>query len=90
MGLRNFKIGTRLGLGFGCILAILVIVVLAATALNYRNKAQLLSGLELVGHVDPKADRGQRRLRVVSRSVRRGHRSAAAVKSLAEFLGLRT
>lgn len=48
----------------------------------------LLSGLELVGHVDPKADRGQRCLRVVSRSVRRGHRSAGAVKSLAEFLGL--
>ncbi len=49
----------------------------------------LLAGLELVGHVDPKADREQRRLRVLSRSVRRGHRSAAAVRSLAEFLGLR-
>ena len=55
MGLRNFKIGTRLGIGFGSILAILVIVVLAATALNYRNKAQLLSGLELASEKNTQA-----------------------------------
>ncbi|OBV40999.1 methyl-accepting chemotaxis protein [Janthinobacterium psychrotolerans] len=55
MGLRNFKIGTRLGLGFGSILAILVIVVMAATALNYRNKAQLLSGLELASEKNTQA-----------------------------------
>jgi uncharacterized protein YcaQ len=49
----------------------------------------VLSGLELVGHVDLRADRQARALRVVSRSVRRGHRTAGAVGSLAAFLGLR-
>lgn len=49
----------------------------------------LLSGLEIVGHVDPKADRAAGRLRVVSRSVRRGYASAPAVKELASFLGLK-
>lgn len=49
----------------------------------------ILSGHELVGHVDPKADRENKKLRVVSRSVRRGHVAASAVKSLAAFLGLR-
>jgi uncharacterized protein YcaQ len=49
----------------------------------------LLAGTELVGHVDPKADRAAKKLRVVSRRVRRGHASAPAVRALAEFLGLR-
>jgi uncharacterized protein len=49
----------------------------------------VLAGTELVGHLDPKADREARRLRVVSRSVRRGHRVAPALKQLAAFLGLR-
>jgi uncharacterized protein YcaQ len=49
----------------------------------------VLSGLELVGHVDPKADRERRKLVVVSRRVRRGHRVAGAVSSLAVWLGLR-
>lgn len=49
----------------------------------------ILSGHELVGHIDPKADREARRLRVVSRSVRRGHAAAPAVQALAAFLGLR-
>ena len=44
---------------------------------------------ELVGHVDPKADREAGRLRVVSRRVRRGCRVAPAVKELAAFLGLK-
>ncbi len=34
----------------------------------------ILAGHELVGHVDPKADREAKKLRVMSRSVRRGHR----------------
>ena len=55
MGLRNFKIGTRLGIGFGSILAILVVVVISANALNYRNKAQLLSGLELASEKNTQA-----------------------------------
>ncbi len=49
----------------------------------------VLSGSELVGHVDLKAERDRGRLRVVSRSVRRGHRTAPAVGRLARFLGLR-
>ena len=49
----------------------------------------VLAGTELVGHVDPKAERGKKRLRIVSRSVRRGHQVTAAVRALAGFLGLR-
>ena len=49
----------------------------------------LLSGTDLVGHVDPKADRQQGKLVVINRSIRRGHKASAAVKDLAGFLGLR-
>jgi hypothetical protein len=49
----------------------------------------VLAGTELVGHVEPKADREKGRLRVVSKRVRRGHHTAAALLDLAEFLGLR-
>lgn len=49
----------------------------------------VLSGDELVGHVDPKADRKGRRLTIVSRKVRRGHASKPAETALARFLGLR-
>ncbi len=49
----------------------------------------VLAGTEIIGHVDPKAEREAGRLRVVSRRVRRGHRVAPAVQALAEFLGLR-
>ena len=48
----------------------------------------VLSGTELVGHVDLKADRERRRLAVVSRGVRRGYAAAPAVRELARFLGL--
>jgi len=47
MNLRDFKIGARLGIGFGSILAILVIMVLMTNYLNYSNKSKLTSGLEL-------------------------------------------
>jgi len=50
----------------------------------------VLSGLEIVGHVDLKADRAARKLLVVSRGVRRGHRTSGAVAGLARFLGLRS
>ncbi len=50
----------------------------------------VLSGTEIVGHVDLSAQRAERRLRVVSRNVRRGHASSGAVASLARFLGLRS
>jgi len=49
----------------------------------------ILAGHELVGHVDPKADRARGKLVVVSRRVRRGHIVAPAVRELARFLGLR-
>jgi uncharacterized protein YcaQ len=51
----------------------------------------LLSGGELVGHVDPKADRAAGRLVVIGREARRGHAAAAgaATAELAGFLGLR-
>ncbi|WP_415910568.1 DNA glycosylase AlkZ-like family protein [Oleiharenicola sp. Vm1] len=49
----------------------------------------LLAGTELVGHVDPKADRAAGRLRVTGRAVKRGYASAAAVAALARWLGLK-
>ncbi len=55
MSLRDFKIGTRLGIGFGSILAILVVVVVSANALNYRNKAELLDGLALASEKNTQA-----------------------------------
>jgi uncharacterized protein YcaQ len=49
----------------------------------------VLVGTELVGHVDPKADRAARRLRVMARSVKRGHKIADTVRILARWLGLK-
>ncbi|HEY8606888.1 MAG TPA: HAMP domain-containing protein, partial [Noviherbaspirillum sp.] len=46
MNLRNFRIGVRLGLGFGIILAILALMVIAGNALTTRNKQNLIEGLE--------------------------------------------
>jgi uncharacterized protein YcaQ len=48
----------------------------------------VLAGLDLIGHVDPKADRVGRRLVVVSRSVRRGFALREPIAELATFLGL--
>lgn len=50
----------------------------------------VLSGGQLVGHVDPKADRKSGRLVVVSRQVARGHAITPAVRGLASFLGLKS
>lgn len=47
MGLRDFKIGTRLGMGFGIILLILTAMVAMVNYLNYQNKATLMYGLDL-------------------------------------------
>jgi uncharacterized protein YcaQ len=49
----------------------------------------VLAGTDLVGHVDPKAERERKKLRIVSRVVRRGHRVADAVRTLAGWLGLK-
>jgi uncharacterized protein YcaQ len=50
----------------------------------------VLAGTELVGHVNPKIDRGAQRLRLLSRSVRRGYKVAPAVRQFARFLGMRS
>ncbi len=49
----------------------------------------VLAGTAIVGHVDSKADRPARRLRVVSRRIQRGHRVAGALQDFARWLGLR-
>lgn len=49
----------------------------------------VLAGTEIVGYVDPKADREKRRLRILARSVRRGHKVTDAVRTLAGWLGLK-
>ncbi|AOS43115.1 hypothetical protein Verru16b_00156 [Lacunisphaera limnophila] len=49
----------------------------------------VLAGTALVGHVDPKADRAARRLRIVSRSAPRRHPLTATVRAFARWLGLR-
>jgi uncharacterized protein YcaQ len=49
----------------------------------------ILAGTQLVGHVDPKADRAAGRLRVEGRSLKRGFKSAEAVRTLARWLGLK-
>jgi methyl-accepting chemotaxis protein len=46
MNLRNLRIGMRLKLGFGGLLAILVVVIVVASALNSANKSALVDGLE--------------------------------------------
>ena len=45
MNLRDFTIGTRLRIGFGVILAILVAMVLLTNYLNYNNSQRLEGGL---------------------------------------------
>lgn len=49
----------------------------------------VLSGNSLVGYVDPKADRVNSKLDLVSRKVSRGHSVSPSVKELAKFLGLK-
>ena len=48
MILRELRIGTRLGTGFGVLLAILVLTVTVGNVLTASNKARLVQGLELV------------------------------------------
>lgn len=47
MKLRRLNLATRLGVGFGIILAILVALVVVGNALNLSNKKNLNNGLEL-------------------------------------------
>lgn len=50
----------------------------------------VLAGTAIVGHIEPRADRERRELVVVSRRIRRGHATAAALKELSRWLGLRS
>jgi len=61
----------------------------AATRKRGYYSLPVLSGLELVGDIEPKAERKARRLRIVSRRIKRGHSTSAAAKELSAFLGLR-
>jgi methyl-accepting chemotaxis protein len=47
MKLSNLRIGTRLSVGFGSILAILTLVVVGSSLLNSQNKTKLIYGLEV-------------------------------------------
>jgi len=47
MSLRNLRIGARLGVSFGIILAILALMVVLGNALTTRNKQRLIAGLEV-------------------------------------------
>lgn len=49
----------------------------------------ILAGHEFIGHVDPKAHRDLGKLKIMSRSVRRGHKIADALRALAHWLGLK-
>jgi uncharacterized protein YcaQ len=49
----------------------------------------VLVDTEIVGHVNPRAERTQGKLVVVSRAIRRGHKVAPALQDLARWLGLR-
>jgi methyl-accepting chemotaxis protein len=44
MGLRNLRIGARLGIGFGIILAILVLVLVGSSYLSTKNRDKLIVG----------------------------------------------
>ncbi|HEY0846476.1 MAG TPA: methyl-accepting chemotaxis protein [Noviherbaspirillum sp.] len=47
MNLRSLRIGVRLGVSFGVILAILAVMILVGNALTTNNKKKLIEGLEL-------------------------------------------
>ena len=50
MNLRNVRIGSRLALGFGSILFILVLALVLGSVFNASNKRQLVDGLATANH----------------------------------------
>ncbi|MDY7575353.1 methyl-accepting chemotaxis protein [Actimicrobium sp. CCI2.3] len=50
MNLRNVRIGSRLALGFGSILVILVLALVLGSVFNASNKRQLVDGLATANH----------------------------------------
>lgn len=65
----------------------------AYTPIHRRRRGHyslpVLQGLEIIGTVDPRADRGRKRLLVAGRRVRKGAAIADGVLELAGFLGLK-
>ncbi|MBI3283776.1 MAG: MCP four helix bundle domain-containing protein [Burkholderiales bacterium] len=47
MNLRNLRIGTRLAVGFGVILASLILMLIIDSVFSARNRHQMIAGLEL-------------------------------------------
>ncbi|CAN5866750.1 methyl-accepting chemotaxis protein [soil metagenome] len=47
MSLRNLRIGTRLGIGFGTILTMLIVLLAADSFFSTGNRHQMIAGLEL-------------------------------------------
>ncbi len=47
MNLRSLRIGTRLGIGFGLILTMLIVVLVADNAISTRNRETMIAGLEV-------------------------------------------
>ncbi len=47
MNLRNLRIGTRLGIGFGVILTMLIVLLAADSFFSASNRHQMIAGLEL-------------------------------------------
>jgi methyl-accepting chemotaxis protein len=45
MSFRNLRIGMRIGVGFGLVLAIMVIIIFASSVLGQRNRTSLIDGL---------------------------------------------
>ena len=50
MNLRNLRIGSRLGIGFGSILMILALALVLGSIVNASNKRQLVDGLAAANH----------------------------------------
>ncbi|HTD04432.1 methyl-accepting chemotaxis protein [Undibacterium sp.] len=55
MDLRNLRIGTRLAIGFGVILAMLIIVLAADSVFSANNRRQMMAGLETVNNKSAQA-----------------------------------
>lgn len=60
-----------------------------ATRVRGYYALPVLAGIEIVGHIDSKAERERRKLTVYSRRIRRGHRVASALDEFARWLGLK-
>ena len=49
----------------------------------------LLSGMDLVGHVEPRVDRKAGKMEVLSRQIKRGHSAVEVLRELSAFLGVK-